>query len=113
MANWKNHERKTAKKLGGIRHTRAGNFSESAPDVDMPEDSRFVVECKYRKELPKLVTDGLAQASSYKTGKIPLLVMKQHGMRGEIVALKLDDLVNILEEIRLLNKIIDENGLED
>jgi hypothetical protein len=92
MANWKRHERETAKALGGERHVRS-NFSESAVDVEHPV---FSVECKYRKRLPKLMTDAMAQAASYTSEKIPLAVLKEKGRRGAFAILRLDDFKNIL-----------------
>lgn len=99
MKSWKNLEKTVAKILGGIRHIRV-SYSESAPDV---EHESLSVECKYRKsvpeylkemityseaypcrlyrKVPKLVLEGLAQASSYDKSKIPLLAVRQHNDR--------------------------------
>jgi len=62
MTAWKDLERTVAKKFGGYRIPRGGDFSESLPDVvaDVTKlfplankvDAAFVVECKYRQNQP-------------------------------------------------------------
>lgn len=62
MTAWKDLERTVAKKLGGYRIPRGGDFSESLPDVvaDITKtfplanktDAAFLVECKYRQSQP-------------------------------------------------------------
>jgi hypothetical protein len=62
MTAWKDLERTVAKKFGGYRIPRGGDFSESLPDVvaDVTKlfplankvDAAFVVECKYRQHQP-------------------------------------------------------------
>lgn len=90
---WKRHERRTAKKLGGERNKRGADFSQSLPDVDQ---DMFTIECKYRKKLSGFLIDGLKQAKGYDKEKIPLLVLKQKNMRGELVVMRLDDLLKAL-----------------
>ena len=62
MTAWKDLERTVAKKLGGYRIPRGGDFSESLPDVIsdvcnlFPLANKipagFLVECKYRQSQP-------------------------------------------------------------
>lgn len=92
---WKQLERDAAEALGGKRHVRLDR-GEVAADVDMPAGSPFTVECKYRKNLPKLLIEGLRQAAGYAPGKLPLLVVKQRGQKGALAVLSLADLVLIL-----------------
>lgn len=95
---WKNHERSVAKAFGGTRHLRGGDFSDSAGDVDLPDDSPFVIECKYRAKLPLVITDALTQARGYAKGgaKIPLAVLKQKRTNGAIVCIDMDDFISLI-----------------
>lgn len=94
--SWKDHERTVAKKLKGKRILRGADFSESAPDVEHHEWS---IECKYRKTLPKLMTEGLKQAKEYAPQKTPILVCKEKGKKGAIVSMYLDDFINWLGHV--------------
>lgn len=92
MSNaWKNAERAVAKKLGGTRVSRGANFSASLPDI---QHEKFSIEVKYRKILPALWRDGLAQAATY-SNKPPLLVIKERHKHGALVVLKLDDFCDL------------------
>lgn len=88
---WKAHEREVAKKLGGVRALQLGR---GAPDVLHPD---YTIECKYRLNLPKLITDGLKQANSYNAKKIPLLVLRQARTKGEIVCMYMEDFIRLRE----------------
>lgn len=93
---WKALERATAATLGGKRHLRA-HRGEPGPDVDLPDGSLLSVECKYRRTVPAIVRDGLAQAAANGgAGKVPLLVLKARGMRGALAVLSLADLARLL-----------------
>jgi len=74
--------------LKGKRLSRGANFSVRMPDIDHPY---FTVEVKYRKKLPRLLTEGLEQAHSYDLNKIPLLFLKERYMRGGLVVMKAED----------------------
>lgn len=89
---WKSLERETAKMLDGKRVSRGGDFSQSLPDV---WHVKYGIECKYRKTLPKLITDGLKQAKLYNNSKIPLLVLKEKGKHDTIVCLSLKHFVEL------------------
>lgn len=92
---WKQLERDAAAALGGKRHLRA-HRGEPGPDVDLPADLPFAVECKYRKALPKLLLEGLAQARrSAGKDKIPLLIVKQHRQQGALAVLDLGDFMRL------------------
>ena len=93
MSAWKNHERQTARALSGKRVSRGANFSTSVPDIEHP---LFSVECKYRKQLPRLFRLGLAQAQGYDSTKPPLLVIKERYQRGAFVVLRLNDFTDLL-----------------
>jgi len=88
---WKAVERKVARLLRG---RRAGNTGMPSPDVLHP---LFSVEVKYRQRLPSLLSAGMAQAKRVAEGKIPLLILKQKGQRGEYAVLELQDLLRLLE----------------
>jgi hypothetical protein len=93
MAAWKAAERQAAKALGGARNSRGADFSKSAPDV---EHALFSCEVKYRKCLPRLLRLGLEQATRYDRTKPPLLVVKEKGMHGALVVMRMADFVDIV-----------------
>jgi len=93
VSNWKRHERQVAKALGGKRIIRT-DFSQSLPDVQHP---LLCIECKYRKKISSFLKDGLTQAQKYAPRKIPVLVVKEKGMRGALVVMKIEDFKKILE----------------
>jgi len=92
---WKAVERKVARLLGG---RRTGNTGMSSPDVLHP---LFSVEVKYRPRLPSLLSAGMAQAKRAAKGKIPLLILKQKGQRGEYAVLEFQDLLTLLSSVGL------------
>jgi hypothetical protein len=85
---WKRHERETARQLNGQRNSRGADFSQSIADV---EHSLFSIECKYRKQLPQWLREGIEQASQYDQNKLPVLVLKEKGTRGSLVVLRMKD----------------------
>lgn len=97
MANWKNLERKTAKILDGKRNSRGMDFSISMPDVEHPLLS---IECKYRKKISSFMKDGIKQAERYHPDKIPVLILKEKNMKGELVVIRLSDFQYLLREIK-------------
>lgn len=88
MFNWKNLERKTSKILNGKRNSRGNDFGLSMPDVEHPLLS---IECKYRKKISGFLKDGLRQAERYYSEKIPVLILKEKHMKGELVIIRLRD----------------------
>ncbi len=98
MKPWKEAEKQAARVLGGKRKSRGDNFSQEAPDV--VDNPLFSIECKYRKQLPKLLTDGIEQAKKYikrRSSKIPILFLKQRNQKGGYVVLEAEDFKRILE----------------
>ena len=100
MASWKNLEREVAKKMGGKRHCRMGDFSESAPDVHHP---LFSIECKYGHQVPKFFYDTLQQASKY-SGKVPVVVAHRKRERRKIVAMYWEDFLDFFGTHTILGK---------
>ena len=94
MTAWKSLEKTAARKLGGQRVSRGADFSESAPDV---LHDKFSVECKHRAKISQFLIDMMQQAAKYDGEKIPLGVLKQRRMKGELVFLWLDDFIKLLE----------------
>lgn len=88
MSNWKRHEKQTAKILGGKRVSRGNDFSQSLPDIEHPLLS---IECKYRAKISGFLKNGIKQAQGYYPDKIPVLIIKERHMRGELAVLKLSD----------------------
>lgn len=97
-ANWKALERKAAKALGGKRNIDRGmDYHLSRQDVEHPLLS---VECKYRAKISSFLKDGLKQAEKYDPSKIPVLVLKEKHMKGELAILRLSDFQDIILKIR-------------
>jgi hypothetical protein len=112
---WKALEKKAAQKLGGERLTRGDDFSQSILDV---EHNWLAIDCKWRTSLAtvtwfkKLVKDN---EKIYGRGrKVPVLVIKEKGMRGELVVIEIDDFINVVNDAKyhIEPKEI-ENGEED
>lgn len=92
---WKRHERDTAAAFGGKRVSRGANFGDSLPDILHPT---FSIECKFRKQIPKVLSDGLKQAKDYDETKTPILVIKEREMHGAIVCMYRDDFVELINK---------------
>lgn len=94
MSNWKNLERKAAKTLNGKRNIDRGmDYHLSRPDVEHPLLS---IECKYRAKISGFLKDGIKQAQGYYPEKIPVLILKEKNMRGELVVLQLADFQSLI-----------------
>ncbi len=97
--SWKDLERTAAKKLGGTRIIRGNDFGASDLDVLHPH---FAIDAKWRSKLAvlrwweKLLKDN--DRLYGKGNKIPILVMKEKGQRGELLVISLDDFVKIVKE---------------
>lgn len=102
---WKRAERLAAKAFGVERNGRLGRYAG-----DTTPHPLFSIESKYRKTLPKVLTEGLAQAKAYDHTKTPLLVTKQRGMRGAIVSMWLKDFVDYLGEIDAPSDTSEDDG---
>lgn len=96
---WKALEKTAARKLGGVRLVRGDDFSQSILDVEHP---LFAIDAKYRSTLAtvtwfkKLVSDN--EKIYGKGNKIPILVIKQKGMRGELVVIDIEDFIKVVNE---------------
>lgn len=97
-ANWKNLERRAAQVLCGRRNIERGmDYHLSRPDVEHPLLS---IECKYRRKISCFLKDGIAQARKYAPEKIPVLVLKERNMRGELVVIRLADFQDLFGDIK-------------
>ena len=75
---WKEHERRTARRLSGVRN---GNRGTATSDVDA---GPFAVECKSRKELPAWLLDAMAQARRNAGDRqIGIVVLHKVGARSD------------------------------
>ena len=86
--NWKEHERRTARRLSGVRN---GNRGTATADV---EAGAWAVECKSRKQLPTWLLDAMAQAKRNATrGTVGIVVLHKVGQRSDndIVCLTMAD----------------------
>jgi len=91
---WAHAEKRAAVALGG-RRVKRERF-ESAPDiVDVPG---WTPEVKYRKRLPRLVVDALAQAEGYSIlGQKPVAVLFERGSRAGLAVIRLDDFAALVK----------------
>jgi hypothetical protein len=89
-ATWKEHERRTARVLGG---RRVGPAGVEAADVVVGEDPPWlVVECKHRKRLPQWLKNALEQAQNAAgAGQLGIAVLHERGRRDSLVVLSLSD----------------------
>lgn len=90
--------------VGGER--QGGAPGHSWPDVISP---KLVIECKYRKALPKWLKDALRQAkvAPYtwgNRGKFPAVAIKEKGMRGFIVLMHSEDWKDWFGDLTLENQ---------
>jgi hypothetical protein len=81
-----------AKRAGGSKKKQAVADIES---FRAPCGMLLSVEVKARPSAPKIIENGLAQATRYEPAAAPVLVVKPHGRRP-IASLFLDDLLVIL-----------------
>lgn len=100
MSNcWKDLERRVAKSLNGRRNSKGNDFRLSIPDVEHPLLS---IACKYRKKISGFLKDGIRQAESYHPEKIPVLILKEKNMKGELVVFRLSDFQDLFGEVNRL-----------
>ena len=85
---WKKLERKVARKLGGKRVYRMGNWGEGKVDVDHPV---FSIECKEGKQVPKFYYKAMQQAKLYDLNKVPIVVSHRYREREAMVTMRLKD----------------------
>jgi hypothetical protein len=96
---WKALEKTAAQKLGGVRLIRGNDFSQSILDV---EHDWLAIDCKWRSSLAtvtwfkKLVKDN--EKIYGKGKKVPILVIKQSGMRGELVVISMEDFIKVVND---------------
>ena len=93
--NWKEHERRTARRLSG---TRTGNRGTATDDV---EAGAWSVECKSRKQLPTWLLDAMSQASrNAGDGQTGIVVLHQVGQRSDrdIVCIRLADWLAVTKQ---------------
>lgn len=92
---WKKSERKVAKELGGKRIPASGSAQFEGELGDVFEHT-FEVECKYRKHFAACEWFKVVRTRSYQTKKIPMLVVREKGMRdGELVVVSLKDFAQL------------------
>jgi hypothetical protein len=85
-ATWKNHERRTAQALGGVR---LGATGRANPDVDA---GWIVAECKHRARLPTWLGQALAQVRAQAgPRRLGVVVAHEKGARDSWVILSLAD----------------------
>ncbi len=88
---WKEHERRTARRLSGVRN---GNRGTATSDVDA---GPFAVECKSRKEIPAWLLDAMAQARRNAGDRVPIVVLHQVGQHSDndLVVMRMADFQSI------------------
>jgi hypothetical protein len=94
---WKELEKTAARKLGGVRLVRGDDFGESMLDV---EHEWLACDAKWRTKLSVMTLFRKLEKDNdkiYGKGtKIPILIMKEKGMRGELIVIKLDDFIKVV-----------------
>jgi len=88
---WKRDERNIARDFGTERVLQKGR------DVPDFETEAVVGEVKSRKALPRWLKDAVAQARRYAlpfNGKLPVVCLKEKGMRGYFVVIHSDDFMD-------------------
>lgn len=97
-AAWKALERRTAKKLRGVRLWRP-DFSDSIPDG---ESERFVwdAKCYQRHAAISLWVEAWKKYAGYAKGRPLLLVLFARERRGagDFVLLRMDDFLTLIEK---------------
>ena len=90
--NWKNFERRVAKRSGGTRISVSDRLTEL--DVDHPY---LGIECKYRQKLSQYLKDWYAQADAgSKEGQIPVVAIGEKNNSRIYALLDFDDLITLL-----------------
>lgn len=91
---WKEHERRTARALGGKRLGATGRSNE---DVDA---GSIIAECKHRRALPQWLTDALAKIREHAgAGRLGIVVLHAKGKHDSIVCLSLADFERYLGQV--------------
>jgi len=92
---WKRRERRVAEVLRGQRTSLQGR---SSPDVST---SRYKVEVKTRRKLPRWIVEGLATAQRHcGESDLGLLVLHELGAHNDLVVLRLKDFIDWFGEIK-------------
>lgn len=91
---WKEHERRTARRLSGVR---TGNTGKPAADV---QAGQFAVECKSRKALPTWLIDAMNQAKRNAGDRTAIVVLHQVGQRSDndLVIIRLADWLAVIKQ---------------
>lgn len=99
--SWKALERAVAHALGGTRIVRAGDYSQSLPDVHVPDFPHFKVDSKYRSSPFKHHSElALIRKKYCGASDIAILVTKNAREHGEVISMSLDDFARILAALR-------------
>lgn len=104
-ASWKAFERRLAKRLGTVRFSKSG-LGDPVPDViaenvKLKEEIGIVIEAKFRKYVPKWITDILDQIKNakYNKGRLKIAVIKEKGRRDDdsIVVMRWKEFLGLLD----------------
>jgi len=94
---WKALESRVAAKLGGKRTPLSGSNSQHGTSADVIGGLDWAyVEVKLRAQFMHHALFKAVAVQAKKEGKVPLLVTHQKNDRGELVTLRLDDLIKLL-----------------
>jgi len=87
--NWKNVERKVARKFGTERTPLSGGASRHTLSDTLHD--KYYIEIKYRKKIPFMTTYREAVENAKKEGKLPMVIFKEKGSHVEILMMSVDD----------------------
>lgn len=99
-STWKGLEARVCKKFKGTRVPLSGSNSQHGTSADcmnceiLPDS---YIEIKHRQNFTHHTLFRDAAAKAKKEGKLPLLVTHVGGEHGELVTLRLDDLIKLLQ----------------
>ncbi len=106
-STWKDLEYDTADTLGGKRISRAGNYSESAPDVYIEDFPNFRIDTKRRKNSSALTLyKGVKDKYCHRKNDESIVIIRQHFKKTSLAVI----------DIKLLAKFMDfvrKNGGQD
>lgn len=107
---WKATERAVAALFGTVRNSLSGMGSKQTAS-DSLHPSLFV-EVKYRKRHAVWALWADTKVKAKKEKKTPVVVLKEHGKQGLLIACHSDDFLTVAEEIRKAKEDVQDAGEE-
>ena len=96
---WKVFERFMCRFFGGKSRAKA-HFGYEKGNSDVIHDLLHI-QCKYRKK--NTVADWWYDAKKYSKGKVPVVAIKKHGMKGALLVIHTNDLQAVANQRKRAN----------